>query len=61
MCCDFFLSSPEVICWFIQVGEDHTVVILALINKNRKLKEAVRSFPRECIARLALVQFQTLG
>lgn len=37
----------EIYCVFIKVGEDHTVVIYVLINKNTELKEAVFSFPHD--------------
>lgn len=29
------------VCWFIEVGEDYTIVIYYLINKNINLKDGV--------------------
>lgn len=40
----FMLLSPDVICLFIDVGEDHPNDILSHINNNIELKEGVLSF-----------------
>lgn len=45
--CFAFLSSLEVVCLFIEVGADHTIAILALINENRDLKEGILSLPHD--------------
>lgn len=44
----FCFMSPEVIYLLPGVGEIHTTVVYALINKKTELKDGVLSFSHDC-------------